>query len=324
MSKTLLMDFKVDKQNNKIKVEREFAAPIDLVWQAWTQSEILDQWWAPKPWKTVTKSMDFSEGGKWLYAMVGPAGEEHWCTCQYRNIKQQQHFSYKDAFCDENGNINTSHPSMDWTNVFKGEAETTTVNIVISFDKLEDLETIIQMGFKEGFTMGLQNLDHYLSTNFNLRKENKTSNAARVTTYLNFPGNTEEAFKFYKQVFKGEFVGKGLTHFGDIELPADHPPMSDEDKKLIIHAELSIMGGHILMATDAPESMGFKMIHGNNMHICVEPDSREETERLFKELSAGGVVEMPLQDMFFGAYFGSFKDKYGINWMLSYMTANQE
>ena len=94
--------------------------------------------------------------------------------------------------------------------------------------------------------------------------------------------------------------------------------MSDTDKKLILHAELTIMGGHILMATDAPESMGFKMVHGNNMHICLEPESREETKRLFDELSAGGKVTMPLEDMFFGAYFAEFKDKYGINWMLSF------
>lgn len=324
MSKAILMNFVADKANKKIKVDRPFNAELDLVWAAWTQSEILDQWWAPKPWKAVTKSQDFSEGGRWLYYMAGPEGEKHWCTCQYRNIKPQTEFSYHDNFCDENGNINTSHPSMDWHIGFTDNGDTTMVNIVISFDKLEDLETITQMGFKEGFSMGMENLDNYLNTKFKLRKENKQSNAARVTTYLNFPGNTEEAMNFYKEVFKGEFVGKGLQRFSDVEMPAEHPPMSEEDKKLIIHAELSILGGHIIMATDAPESMGFKMIHGNNMHINVEPDSREETERLFKALSEGGVVDAPLQDMpFFGAYYGALKDKYGINWMLNYQLANE-
>lgn len=81
------------------------------------------------------------------------------------------------------------------------------------------------------------------------------------------------------------------------------------------------MGGHVLMATDAPESMDFKMVHGNNMHINVEPESREETDRLFKELSQGGNVTMPLEDMFFGAYYGSLTDKYGINWMLNFQKA---
>lgn len=174
------------------------------------------------------------------------------------------------------------------------------------------------MGFKEGFTAGLENLDHYLSTRFKLRKENKTSNKARVTTYLNFNGNTEEAMNFYKKVFNGKFTGKGLRRFSDIEMPEGMPPMSEENKKLIIHAELTILGGHVLMATDAPESMGFKLVSGNNMHINLEPETREETERLFKELSAGGEVSMPLADMFFGVYFAEFKDKYGINWMLSH------
>ncbi len=166
--------------------------------------------------------------------------------------------------------------------------------------------------------MGMGNLDQYLSTQFKLRKENKKNNKARVTFYLNFPGNTEEAMNFYKSVFNGKFVGKGLQHFADVEMPADAPPLSEEIKNLIIHAELEILPGYILMATDAPESMGFILQHGNNMHINVEPSSREETERLYKELSEGGNVSMPLKDMFFGAYFAELKDKYGINWMLTH------
>lgn len=142
---------------------------------------------------------------------------------------------------------------------------------------------------------------------------------ARVTTYLNFPGNTEEAFTFYKQVFRSEFNG-GMQRFGDIEPHEGMPPMTDELKKLIIHVELPIVGGHVIMATDAPESMGFKLTTGNNMHISLEPESREETTRLFNELSAGGKVDMEMQDMFFGAYFGSCTDKYGINWMFNFKT----
>ena len=105
-------------------------------------------------------------------------------------------------------------------------------------------------------------------------------------------------------------------------MPAEMPPMSDADKKLIIHAELTIMSGHVLMATDSPESMGLKMQYGNNMHINLEPASREETKRLFDALSVGGTITMPLEDMFWGAYFGAFTDKYGINWMLNFQTTN--
>jgi uncharacterized glyoxalase superfamily protein PhnB/uncharacterized protein YndB with AHSA1/START domain len=322
MNSTLLFNFKVDKANKRITVEREFEAPIAHVWAAWTESELLDQWWAPHPWKARTKSMDFREGGHWLYAMVGPEGEEHWARADYKTIIPQKEFSLLDGFCDEEGNINTSLPRSAWKNSFKEEDDTTTVNIEISMDKLSDLEYLVEMGFKEGFTAGLDQLDNYLSTQFRLRKENKTSNKARAATYLNFPGTTEEAMLFYKKVFGGNFTGRGLRRFGDLEMPAGTPPMDEATKKLIIHAELTILGGHVIMATDAPESMGFKLQYGNNMHINLEPETREETERLFKELSDGGKIIEPLKDMFWGAYYGSFTDKYGINWMLHHQSAH--
>jgi uncharacterized glyoxalase superfamily protein PhnB len=142
---------------------------------------------------------------------------------------------------------------------------------------------------------------------------------ATVHTYLNFPGNTEEALNFYKTVFNGEFTGLGLQRFGDLPPIEGHPPMDDATKKLIINAELTIIGGHKLMATDAPESMGFALIKGNNTHIMIYPDSREETKRLFDALSEGGVVETDVQDMFWGAYFGNCQDKYGINWMFNFI-----
>ena len=316
--------FSKDLQKKKLTVVREFDAPLELVWKAWTDGEILDQWWAPKPYRAETKAMDFREGGAWLYCMVGPKGDRTWCKIAYKKIKLHESITSTDAFCDEEGNINAGFPSMDWRKEFSETGEGTRVRVEIFFEKEADMETILKMGFQEGFTAGLSNLDSYLSTQFKIRKELKANNLPRVTSYLNFPGNTEEAFNFYKKVFKGEFTGAGLKRFGDIELPADHPPMNDADKKLIIHAELTIMGGHVLMATDAPESMGFKMVHGNNMHINLEPGSREETKRLFDALSEGGVISMPLSDMFFGAYFGELTDKYGINWMLTFQTAGED
>ena len=140
---------------------------------------------------------------------------------------------------------------------------------------------------------------------------------ARVSTYLNFPRSTEEVFNFYRSVFGGEFSGGGIARFGDFTPPADAPPLADEDKNLILHIELPILGGHVLMGTDAPESMGFKVNQGNNIYINLEPDSRNETKRLFDALSDGGKVEMELQDMFWGAYYGSCTDKYGVNWMFN-------
>lgn len=311
-----------DLPNKKITVTRTFEAGLGLVWSAWTESKLLDQWWAPKPYKAETKTMDFREGGYWLYAMVSPEGERSWCKENFRTIQPFRYITNAVYFCDEEGVENMEFPAMYCRKEFQEKEGATIVHITITFDEVAHLETIVSMGFQEGFTAGLDNLEHYLSTRFQIRRELKTESIARVTTYLNFPRKTEEAFVFYREVFNGCFIGKGLQRFGDIVMPEDMPPMSEADKKLIIHAELSIMGGHILMATDSPESMGFKMEHGNNMHINLEPDSREETERLFHALSAGGVVTMPLQDMFWGAYFASFTDRYGINWMLNYQQSS--
>ena len=136
---------------------------------------------------------------------------------------------------------------------------------------------------------------------------------SRTSSYLNFARNTEEAFNFYKGVFGGEFIG-GFRRFSSIPASDATPPMTEEDKNLIMHVELSILGGHILMGTDAPESMGFNVIFGNNIHLNLEPDTREETKTLFEALSTGGKISMELKDMFWGAYFGSCTDKFGVQW----------
>jgi len=139
---------------------------------------------------------------------------------------------------------------------------------------------------------------------------------AKVSTYLNFPHSTEAAFNFYKSVFGGEFIG-GISRFGDIPPSVDMPPVPEADKNMVMHVALPILGGHVLMGTDAPESMGFKVNPGNNVYINLEPDTRAETQRLFKALSAGGKIEQELQDMFWGDYYGSCKDKYGVQWMFN-------
>jgi len=306
-----------DLANKRLIVSRNFNASPEQVWRSWTVPELLDQWWAPEPWKTETKFMNFTIGGHWLYAMVGPDQTKHWARVDFTSIEPIHSFSAKDTFCDENGNPNTELPGMFWQNTFMPIEQGTQVIVDLLFSSESDLEKIIEMGFETGFTMALNQLDQYLEIQFKIRKKLKSNSMSRVTTYLNFPGNTEEAFLFYKKVFGGEFTGEGLKRFGDYELPEGTPPMNEADKNLIIHAELSIFGNHALMATDAPESMGFHLHYGNNMHINLELESREETKRIFDELSAGGEINMPLEDMFWGAYYGSFTDKYGINWMLN-------
>jgi PhnB protein len=140
---------------------------------------------------------------------------------------------------------------------------------------------------------------------------------SRVSTYLNFPRNTEEAFNFYKSVFGGEFGSMGIARFGDMPPMEGMPPMPEVDKNLVMHIELPITGGHLLMGTDAPETMGFTVNFGNNVHINLEPDTRAESKKLFEALSAGRKVTMELQVMFWGAYFGSVTDKYGVHWMVN-------
>lgn len=141
---------------------------------------------------------------------------------------------------------------------------------------------------------------------------------ASVSTYLNFPGNTEEAFNYYKSIFGGEFDGKGIMRMGDVPPQPGQPPMTDEVKKLVMHVSLPILAGHKLMGTDSTESMGFPpIVFGNNSYINLEPDTRAETDRLFTALSAGGKVEMEPQEMFWGDYFGSCRDKYGVQWMFN-------
>ena len=139
---------------------------------------------------------------------------------------------------------------------------------------------------------------------------------ARVSTYLNFPRSTEEAFGFYKSVFGTEF-STPIARFKDIPAQPGQQPLPEADKDLVMHVELPILGGHVLMGTDAPESMGFTVTAGNNVYINLEPDTRAETDRLFKSLADRGTVEMPLQEMFWGGYFGSLADRYGIRWMFN-------
>src|SRR4030095_16040471 len=143
------------------------------------------------------------------------------------------------------------------------------------------IQTVKTFKADEGLKQNIEKLNNYLKAQFSLWKQAKTKTTARTTTYLNFPGNTEEAFNFYKKVFKTEFLGKGIQRISDFPNAAGHGQLSEADKKLILHVELPITGGHVLMATDAPESMGFKLIQGNNMHICLEPETRAETKRLF-------------------------------------------
>ena len=139
---------------------------------------------------------------------------------------------------------------------------------------------------------------------------------ASVSIYLNFPETTEEAFNFYKTVFGGDFEG-GVMRFGDVPPSENMPPLPAEARNLVMHVSLTLPGGFKLMGSDAPKAMGFKTITGNNFYINVMPNTRSETRHFFKALSEGGSVEQDLQEMFWGDYYGSLTDRFGIKWMFN-------
>lgn len=152
-------EFIIDKEALSVKVNRLFKVPLTEVWDAFTKKEILDTWWAPKPWVCKTKQQDFINGGRWLYAMVGPENQEHWAFAEYKDINTKKGFGFEDGFCNAEGVKNTELPTSEWKLDFNEEDEyITRLSIVIQQQSLEDLDNILAMGFKEGFEATLKSL----------------------------------------------------------------------------------------------------------------------------------------------------------------------
>ena len=162
MKNNLLFDFIVDKDKNTLTMKREFAAERQLVWDAYTKSELLNQWFAPKPMTTKTKSMDFSEGGHWIYAMIEPNGNEYWGRMDYVTINPIEHYTGLDGFCDNNGELNPDLPRAEWDVRFDEYNENSIVTSIVKYNSLSDLETVIQMGMEEGMKSTLERLDDLL------------------------------------------------------------------------------------------------------------------------------------------------------------------
>jgi len=171
MNNDLLFDFIVDKPTKTVTINREFAAELPLVWDAYTKQELLDQWWAPKPFASRTKAMDFSEGGRRFYAMVMPDGAERWSVQKYKSITPKSNFKFFNAFADENENLEL--PGSDWDLNFSEEDGKTKVSISIYNESLERLERMIEMGFKEGTSMQLNNLEDLLKKLSQAQKEER-------------------------------------------------------------------------------------------------------------------------------------------------------
>src|SRR6187551_806825 len=161
MKSNLLFDFTVDKASKTVFVTKEFDADLSLVWDAFTKQDILDQWWAPKPYASKTKHMNFEVGGRRFYAMVSPEGQENWQVQRYTSISPKTNFQYFSAFADKDENL--SLPGSDWDFNFTYQNGITKVSIAIKNDSLERMEKMIEMGFKEGFAMTLNSLDDILA-----------------------------------------------------------------------------------------------------------------------------------------------------------------
>lgn len=160
MKNNLQFDFTVDKSTKTVFVNREFDADLSLVWDAFTKKEILDQWWAPKPWVSKTKFMDFKVGGRRFYAMVSPEGQERWSIQKYTSISPKTNFKMLNAFADKDENPDL--PGSDWDFTFSEQNGTTKVSIIIKNESFARMEKMIEMGFQGGFTATLQQLDELL------------------------------------------------------------------------------------------------------------------------------------------------------------------
>lgn len=167
MKNNLLFQFDVDREQKTIRIKREFAADLPLVWQAWTTPEFLEQWIAPKPWRAETKTMDFREGGHWHYAMVGPQGEKHWSRYDYLEIVPQVKIMESRGFSDENGAMNPDFPTTLSTTLFFQKEGRTLVELTAVYGSLDVLEYMVTHGFKEGMDASLANLDELLEKSSN-------------------------------------------------------------------------------------------------------------------------------------------------------------
>lgn len=151
-----------DVENKTMTVKRTFNAQKDAVWTAWTQSDLLEKWWAPKPWKAGTESFEFKEGGHWHYYMLGPDGEKSWAWFSYDAIDPKRSFEGEDYFCDETGKKNEEFPTMHWKTEFTEAGDATHVLVTITFPTREAMDKTLEMGMEEGFTMALGNLEEVL------------------------------------------------------------------------------------------------------------------------------------------------------------------
>src|SRR5260221_2257070 len=212
------MERKSNTADREIIMSRLLNAPVNLVWEVWTNPEHIKNWWGPDGFTNTIHLMDFKPGGEWDFTMHGPDGADFKNKSVFKEIIKHKKIVYE----------HVSGPKFLATIEFDAQGEKTHLKWHMLFESKEQFEQVVKT-FKadEGLKQNIDKLSHYLQSQITIRKQLKTTNMARVSTYLNFPGNTEEAFLFYKTVFGSEFHGDGIQRFGDITSPEGMPPLSD-------------------------------------------------------------------------------------------------
>jgi len=317
--------------SQELVITRAIDAPHELVFKAWTEADRLAQWWGPKGFSVRVASLDLRPGGTFLYCLKSASGQEMWGKFVYREIDVPGHLAYVSSFSDENAAVVRAPFSQAWPlevlNTLSlteqdGKTALTLRSVPLNATAeecktFEDAHQAIQQGFAGTFAQLTDYLEKANAAE-NISSTPKNKPMATVNPYLNFAGNTEEAFLFYKSVFGGEFLAQ--QRFKDTP-EAGRLPEGDRDK--IMHIALPIGNGNILMATDALESMGHQLTVGNNFSLSVNAESKEEADRLYNNLSEGGKATMPMQQAFWGSYFGMLTDRFGIQWMVSFDEKSQ-
>ncbi len=156
------INFIKDYANKQIVITCIFNKPVNIIWDAFCNPATLEKWFAPKPYKAVTRKSDFKEGGYWLYYMLSPEGDKHWGITQYKKISVNKSYEASDAFCDENGVVDKLLPQLNWLYNFSEKNGKTTVYIAITLDNEEQMRQLLEMGFEEGYRIGLNQLQELL------------------------------------------------------------------------------------------------------------------------------------------------------------------
>lgn len=285
-----------------ITVETTIDASLEKVWHYFNTPVHVQNWNnASADWHTPFAENDLREGGTFCYRMAARNGRKSFdFTGVYTKVEEMKEIRYR---LDDNREVC----------IFFAREENGT-RLTEKFEPENEYPLQVQ---KDGWQAILDNFKMYVeddpeSGNTSTKAAATTATGVTLNPYLNFNGNTEEAFNFYRSVFGGEFLV--LQRFRDTP-EAEKLPESEQNK--IMHVALPV-GSNILMATDVVESFGQQVTSGTNSYLSLHPDSEKEARRLFRELSKGGEVEMEMQEMFWGALYGSFTDKFGIKWMVNF------